>query len=131
MSPQLNNHNLLIVDDEAGMRESLKDCLHACGYQVFLAEDGEKALQMVRKQDFRIAILDLHLPGRDGITVLNLAQKIRPGLKGIIITAHPSVETTTKAMRQGAVDYITKPVKPEILERIITRITEDNRGHAA
>ncbi len=127
MSKQSNGKSVLIVDDEPIMRESLRDWLSTSGYQVAVAEDGEKALQMVRQQEFGVAVLDLRLPGKNGIAVLKEAQKQQPDLKGIIITAYPSVETTTRAIRQGAVDYITKPFEPDELERLIERVTSGGK----
>jgi DNA-binding response OmpR family regulator len=110
---------VLIVEDEAIMRESLRDWLTDSGYQVVTAEDGEQALQMVAERDFGIAVLDLKLPGKDGLEILREAKERRPRLKGIIITAYPSVETALEAMRIGAIDYLPKPFAPDALERLI------------
>ena len=89
---------ILIVEDEAIMRESLRDWLTEGGYQVETAEDGEEALKTIAEQDFDIVILDLRLPGKDGIEVLREAKEKRPKLKGVIITAYPSVGTAVEAM---------------------------------
>ncbi len=110
---------ILIVEDEAIMRESLRDWLTDGGYQVETAEDGEKALQTVAEHDFDIAILDLKLPGKDGIEVLKEARTKRPQLKGIIITAYPSVQTAVEAVKQGAIDYLPKPFDLNALEKLI------------
>jgi DNA-binding response OmpR family regulator len=110
---------VLIVEDEAIMRESLRDWLTESGYQVATAEDGEQALQMVAERDFGIAVLDLKLPGKDGLEVLREAKEQRPRLKGIIITAYPSMETAVEAMRLGAIDYLPKPFAPDALEKLI------------
>ena len=80
---------ILIVEDEAIMRESLRDWLTDSGYQVETAEEGEEALKTIAEQDFGVAILDLRLPGKDGLEVLREARAKRPQLKGIIITAYP------------------------------------------
>ena len=110
---------ILIVDDEAVMRESLRDWLTDGGYQVEIAEDGEAALKAIDKQDFGVAILDLMLPGKNGIEVLREAKEKRPYLKGIIITAYASVPTAVEAMKEGAVDYLPKPVQLNQLEALI------------
>ncbi len=110
---------ILIVEDEAIMRESLRDWLTDGGYQVETAEDGEKALQTVAEHDFGIVILDLRLPGKDGIEVLREAREKRPQLKGIIITAYPSVQTAVEAVREGAIDYLPKPFDLNALEKLI------------
>ncbi|GAH74832.1 unnamed protein product, partial [marine sediment metagenome] len=110
---------LLIVEDEAIMRESLRDWLKDEGYQVETAEQGEEALQRIGEVDFGVVVLDLRLPGKDGLEVLKEARAQRPQLKGIIITAYPSVETAVEAMKLGALDYLPKPVAPDALEKLI------------
>jgi CheY-like chemotaxis protein len=102
---------ILIVEDEAVMRESLRDWLTESGYQVETAEEGEEALKTIAEQDFGIVILDLRLPGKDGIEVLRKAKAQKPQLNGIIITAYPSIES--------AVDYLPKPFDLNDLEKLI------------
>lgn len=112
---------VLIVEDENIMRESLRDWLADSGYEVTTAEDGEQALQMLGEQEFGVAVLDLKLPGKDGVEVLKEATNRQPNLKGIIITAYPSVETAVEAMKYGATDYLVKPVSPDELEDLIQK----------
>lgn len=113
---------ILIVEDEAVMRESLRDWLSDIGYEVETAEAGEAALEAVEKQDFGVIVLDLRLPGKDGVEVLKEVRARRPQLKGIIMTAYPSVQTAVEAMKEGAVDYLTKPFEPNDLENIIRNV---------
>ncbi|GAH62712.1 unnamed protein product, partial [marine sediment metagenome] len=101
------------------MRESLRDWLTDSGYQVETAKEGHEALKIIAKQDFGLLILDLRLPGGDGIEVLREARARRPQLKGIIITAYPSIQTAVEAMRQGAIDYLPKPFDLNQLEELI------------
>ena len=110
---------VLVVDDEAIMRESLRDWLTDSGYQVKTAEEGEEALKTIAEQDFGIVILDLRLPGKDGIEVLREAKDKRPQLKGIIITAYPSPQTAREAEKEGAIDYLAKPLDLNELEKSI------------
>ena len=110
---------ILIVEDETIMRESLRDWLEEDGYQVETAEHGEEALHRIGEVEFGVVVLDLRLPGKDGLQVLREARAQIPGLKGIIITAYPSVETAVEAMKIGAVDYLPKPFAPDALERLI------------
>jgi len=110
---------ILIVEDEAIMRDSLRDWLTDSGYQVETAEEGEEALKTIAEQDFGIAILDLRLPGKDGIEVLREAREKSPQLKGIIITAYPSLETAIEAMKEGAIDYLPKPFDLNDLEKLV------------
>jgi CheY-like chemotaxis protein len=113
---------VLIVEDEAIMRESLRDWLKDEGYEVETAEEGEEALQRIGKEEFGIAVLDLRLPGKNGLEVLREARAQNPKLRGIIITAYPSVETAVEAMKIGAVDYIVKPFTPDALEKAIQEV---------
>ncbi len=110
---------ILIVEDEAIMRESLRDWLTDAGFQVETAEEGEEALKSIAEQDFGIVILDLKLPGKDGVEVLKEARAKRPQLKGVIITAYPSVPTAVEAIKEGAVDYLPKPFDLNHLEKLI------------
>jgi DNA-binding response OmpR family regulator len=110
---------ILIVEDETIMRESLRDWLTDNGYQVETAEDAEEALKTVAEQDFGLAILDLRLPGKDGIQVLREAKEKSPQLKGIIITAFPSVQTAVEAVKEGVIDYLPKPFELDGLEKLI------------
>lgn len=110
---------ILIVEDEAVMRESLRDWLTESGYLVETAEQGEEALQRIGEQDFGVLILDLRLPGKNGLEVLREAKAQRPQLKGIIITAYPSIETAVEAMKMGAIDYLPKPFSLDALEQLI------------
>jgi len=110
---------ILIVDDEAIVRESIKDWLKDAGYQVATAESGEEALEMIAKQDFGVMVLDVRLPGKSGIQVLKEVKTVKPEIKSIIITAYPSTELAAEVMKLGAVDYLIKPFAPNDLERLI------------
>jgi len=112
---------ILVVEDEVVMRESLRDWLTDGGYLVKTAEHGEQALKAIREQDFSILILDMRLPGKNGIEVLREAKTQKPQLKGIIITAYPSIETAVEAMKIGAVDYLPKPFSLDALETLIQK----------
>jgi len=113
---------VLIVEDETIVRDSLRDWLSEQGYEVDTAEAGEEALQKIGEREFGVAVLDLRLPGKDGLEVLREATAQNPKFKGIIITAYPSVETAVEAMKIGAVDYIVKPFAPDALEKAIGKV---------
>ncbi len=115
----MKENPVLIVDDEPIVRESIRDWLKDAGYQVATAESGEKALEMIAKQDFSVMVLDIRLPGKTGIGVLKEVKAQRPWIKSIIITAYPSAELAAEAMKLGAVDYLIKPIQPDDLERLI------------
>ncbi len=115
----MQKHSILIVDDEAIVRDSIGDWLRDAGYQITTAETGEEALEIVEKQDFSVMVVDIRLPGKTGIKVLKEVKAQRPWIKSIIITAYPSAETEVEAMKLGAVDYLIKPFAPDDLERLI------------
>jgi response regulator RpfG family c-di-GMP phosphodiesterase len=110
--------SVLIVEDETIIRESLRDWLKDT-YVVTTAENGEEALPLISKEDFDILIVDVRLPGKSGLQVLSEAKELKPQMKSIVITAYPSVELAVEAMKVGAVDYLIKPVAPELLERVM------------
>ena len=110
---------ILIVEDEAILRESLRDWLTDAGYQVETAADGEEGLRMIGEQDFDLVLLDMRLPGKNGLQVLREAKTKKPQLKGVIITAYPSVETAVEAMKIGAAEYLPKPLDLDDLDILI------------
>ena len=93
--------DILFIEDEAVLRESLKDWLTDLGYNVEVASGGDEGLKLIEEKDFNVALLDLRLPGKDGLQVLREAKERKPGLKGIVITAHATVETAVHAMKLG------------------------------
>lgn len=113
------NKPILIVDDEAIVRESIRDWLKDAGYEVDMAESGEEALTMMETRDFSIVVLDVRLPGKTGIQILRELKTLKPQIKSIVITAYPSAELAVEAMKLGAVDYLIKPVAPDQLETLI------------
>jgi two-component system NtrC family response regulator/two-component system nitrogen regulation response regulator GlnG len=111
---------ILLVEDEAVVREALRDWLIDDGYDVECAESGEEALERIKKEEFGVIVLDLRLPGIDGLQVFEEAKELKPKTKGVIVTAYPSKETLAKAKRLGLLDYLPKPFKVEDLEKIIS-----------
>jgi two-component system response regulator AtoC len=115
---------ILVVDDEAIIRESLRDWLSDVGHQVLTAENGFQALKMIEREKPGIAIVDLVMPGMDGIELLKRAKEISPSIEVIIVTAYGSIPTAITAMKEGAYDYIEKPFCPEKAELLIERLVE-------
>jgi len=110
---------ILVVDDEAIVRESIRDWLKDAGYEVSVAENGEEAMKLIQKQNFGVMILDLRLPGMNGIDVLKKVKVLKPNIKSIVITAYPTMLTQEEASKLGAIDYLVKPVFPDKLEELI------------
>ena len=103
--------SVLVIDDEEIMREILEALLTREGYQVRLASSGEEGLELARSMPFDAAIVDVMMPGLDGIATLQELRKLDDDLPVLMITAFASVETAITAMKLGAYDYITKPFK--------------------
>jgi len=115
---------VLVVDDEVIIRDSLRDWLTDANYQVFTAENGAQALEIIQQQGLRIVIADLVMPGMDGIELMKRAKEISPNVEVIIVTAYGSIPTAITAMRGGAYDYIEKPFCPERAEILIDKLVE-------
>ena len=115
---------ILVVDDEAIVRESLRDWLSDCGYQIFTAENGHQALEIIERERLSIVITDLVMPEMDGIELMKRAKDIIPNIEVIIITAYGSITTAIAAMKEGAYDYIEKPFCPERAELLVQKLVE-------
>lgn len=109
-------YSVLIVDDEAGIRESLREIFEDEGYEVFTAEAGEEAIQMIDSIPVDLVFLDIWLPDRDGIEVLEDIKTKRERLPVVMISGHGSVEIAVKATKIGAYDFLEKPLS---LERVL------------
>lgn len=120
----MKKENMLIVEDEDIMREALVDYFSDGGHHVDTANDGEKALANFNLSDYNVMIIDLRLPGRNGLSILEEVKKKNPKAKVIIITAYPSAETEEEAMRKGATDYLQKPFELTYLETLIRQAVD-------
>src|SRR5262249_43461593 len=100
---------LLIVDDDDQLRQTLARRFQRQGMEVTAAGHAEEALAKVEQRRCDVALLDLHLPGKNGIELLAQLKERQPGLEALVFTAHGSIETAILAMKQGAYDYLTKP----------------------
>lgn len=116
---------ILLVEDETLLREALKEWLEDDGYNVEVAQSGEEALEKIKQEEFGVIVFDLRLPGIDGLHAFEEAKDIKPGTKGLIITAYPSYETQQRARELGLIDYLPKPFKIEDLEKIISGALEE------
>ena len=121
------NVNILIVDDEPIMRESLSDWLRDDGYSVVTAEGGVRALKLLPTKEWHVLIVDLKMPGMDGIEVMGEVKKVNPDIPIIIMTAYATVDTAVRAMREGAYDYVVKPFDPEEMALIIRKLVAHQR----
>jgi len=102
---------ILFVDDDAAIREVVTAQLHSFGYDVTTATGGEAALDMIRTEVFDVLLVDLKMPGVDGLSVLQRALALYPDLVVIMLTGHASIESAVEAMKFGAYQYLTKPIQ--------------------
>ena len=122
------NHkpSLLIAEDERNTRDILLRFLRQ-EYEVTLAEDGERALNILKKNNFDLLLTDLRMPGADGMDILRTALKKNPPPACIVVTAYGSVENAVEAMKEGAFDFITKPLNFDRLEILLKRAVESRQ----
>lgn len=118
---------ILVVDDEEYMRALFSSALDKEGYTVAGAASGEEALQRLKTDEFDLVISDLLMPGMDGLTLFWRVKALQVGLPYILITAHGTVESAVAAMKDGATDYLTKPVELEELKVVVRKALELHR----
>jgi two-component system response regulator PilR (NtrC family) len=121
------NGSILVIDDEEIMREILEALLTREGYQVRLAASGEEGTELARATTFDAAIVDVMMPGMDGLATLEELKKIDDDLPVLMVTAFASVETAISAMKRGAFDYITKPFKNDEVLVVVRNAVERRR----
>lgn len=122
-----NKGHILIVDDEPLTRKSLFEILKFQGYKVSTSADGEEAHGIIEQEHPDIVITDLKMPKIDGLTLLKKAKEISPDTTVILVTAYGSIENAVSAMREGAFDYITKPIIDSEIKIIIQRVFEQKK----
>jgi DNA-binding NtrC family response regulator len=116
---------ILVVDDELFVRELLFEFLTKQGYEVVLAESGEKALELCKVQPSQVVLVDLKMPGMNGIDTLKEIKQINSQALPIIMTGYPTLETSLEALRAGAYDYVIKPFKLNELKSLIERALKE------
>ena len=116
---------ILVVDDDADMRELVHDMLKDRGHQVTTAGSGPEALKLLGEEDYAAVLTDLRMKGMQGLELLSEIKRTYPDVGVILMTAFGSVETAVEAMKHGASDYLTKPVKKEELVRVVERVIRE------
>jgi two-component system OmpR family response regulator len=115
----MDEFKVLLVDDEDDFRETLQKRLRNRKLQVEAAENGYKALELIQTQDFDVVVLDVKMPGMDGIETLKEIKIKKPDVEVIMLTGHASVESGIQGMQLGAFDYVMKPVPlDELLDKM-------------
>ena len=106
---------ILIIDDEPIVRTSCEKILMPEGYEVRVAENGEEGLGILEKEEFDLILLDLKMPGMDGVDVLKIIKERWPETRVIILTGYSTIETAVNTLRLGAFNFIEKPFTPDKL----------------
>ena len=107
--------HILVADDEEVIRNACMRILTRAGYDVAVAVNGDDALRKINEGNFDLVLLDLKMPVMDGMKVLEILAKEKPGLRVVVITGHGTAETVGQAVRAGASDFLTKPFTPSEL----------------
>jgi DNA-binding NtrC family response regulator len=124
--------HILIVDDEVNIRATLRALLERSGYQVAVAAGGHEAFALLDEHDFDLMMVDLKMPGIDGMQVVERARERRPEMVVIVLTGHGSLDSAIAGMRHGIFDYLLKTTEPaQVIERVraglLTRARELRR----
>jgi len=116
-----------VVDDEFSVRDSLQSWFKKDGYEVHAAASGQEALETLEKGKYDVAVVDIRMPHMDGVQLQDHIRNIDPRTEVIMITAFASVDTAVRSLKQGAFDYVTKPVDPDELSHLVRRALEHQR----
>jgi two-component system response regulator AtoC len=120
--PVVNNqNNILVVDDEPAMRAGMARVLAEQGYQVLTAASGHEALGMMASRPVNLAILDMKMPGMDGVELLKTIGRDHPGTRVIMVTGYPDVEAAVACIKLGALDYLVKPLSTGDFEALLDK----------
>ncbi len=125
--PKKRPARILVVDDEESIRQVLSVLLGKRGYLVQVADSGKAALVVLEREEFDLMISDIRMPDLDGLALLSAAKKMAPGLNVIMMTAFGTEETAVEAMKKGADDYFSKPIKAEALAVRVAKVLESRQ----
>jgi two-component system OmpR family response regulator len=121
----MNEKSVLLVDDEREFVDTLSSRLEIRGLKVDVAYDGESAIEKVKQKSFDAILLDLAMPGMDGIETLKRLRELNPDSQVVLLTGRATVKNATEAMRLGALDLLEKPVD---IEALVEKIEEASRN---
>lgn len=120
---------ILIVDDERSTRQALAELFNQLGYKASQAASGDEALNLLAEQAYDVVVLDLRMPGKDGVSVLAVAEEIAPDSAFIVFTAYASTDTAIAALRSGAVDYLQKPCSLHLIAEAVQKALAKQQAH--
>lgn len=125
---QNRSDNILVVDDEKGVCNILKKILVQDGYQVVTATSGARALTSLKKKPVDLVLLDIKMPGMDGIEMMRKLREFNKDVVVIILTAYGTLGTAREAMQLGAYDYITKPFDADFVKSMVREGLEEGNS---
>jgi two-component system response regulator HydG len=114
--------NLVIIDDERSVREACREVAQSLGFNAFVADSAEHGYRMIENHSADAVLLDLKLPGADGLQALQEIKSRRPDAVVIVVTGYATVQSAVQAMKSGAYDYVTKPFSLEELKLLLDRV---------
>jgi DNA-binding NtrC family response regulator len=123
----MKKNSVLIVDDEKNIRMTLGQAMEDIGLETDTAVNGEEALIKFSEKDFDLALLDLKMPGIDGMETLRRLRQTRKDVKVVIITAYGSIDSAVEAMKLGAVDFLQKPFSPQDVRDIVSKAIDRDK----
>ncbi len=110
--------SILIIDDEKNIRTILRQCLELAGYQVTVAINGYEGLEKLTNEEVQLVLLDMMMPGMNGLETLRRIRDLKPKLPVVMITAHGTIENAVETLKLGAVDYLRKPFTPDEIRNV-------------
>src|SRR3990172_5790833 len=121
--------HILIVEDKESMAAMLRETLQMEGYEISIAHDGREGIRLIKSEVFQMVITDLKLPHKSGLDVLKASQEEFPLMPVIVMTAYGTIETAVQAMKEGACDFITKPVDTDHLLMVMKKALDIQKLH--
>lgn len=125
----MGSPSILVVDDELLIRDLLYDFFHDQGWNISVAENGRKALDILQEKQFDVVLTDLRMPSMDGMALTSQVQQDYPDIPVVIMTGYPSVESAVAALRTKVADYITKPFNVnDLFKRVRSHLPKEGEG---
>jgi len=118
--------HILLVDDDVDFAESMADLLRSFAYEVTLAHSGEDALTLAFERPYDLVLMDMKMPGMDGIECMTRMRRIRPGIRVVMVTAFTHSEFIMRALKSGALGVLSKPVEPHELVKTVAFLSKDS-----